>query len=130
DLAQLGMNVSIVPLESRSVLDRVFKTHDYDACVLGLVSGDTDPNPEMNVWLSTGTMHLWNLVEHHPVSSWEAEIDRLMREQSTSLNLEKRKRIYDRVQLLVEENLPLICIVSPDVLVGAKANLGNFKPTI
>lgn len=130
DLAQLGMNVNVVPLEPRSVTDRVFKTHDYDACVLGLVSGDTDPNPEMNVWLSSGSMHLWNLVEHQSVSSWEAEIDHLMREQSTRLDLQERKRAYDRVQLLVEENLPLICIVSPNVLVGGKTNLGNFKPTI
>jgi peptide/nickel transport system substrate-binding protein len=130
DLAQLGMDVNVIPLESRSVVDRVFKTHDYDACMLGLVSGDTDPNPEMNVWLSGGSMHLWNLVERQPESPWEAEIDRLMREQSTRLNLQERKGLYDRVQLLVQENLPLICIVSPDVLVGGKSDLGNFTPTI
>jgi peptide/nickel transport system substrate-binding protein len=130
DLAQLGMDVNVIPLEPRSVVDRVFNTHDYDACMLGLVSGDTDPNPEMNVWLSNGSMHLWNLAERQPDSPWEAEIDRLMREQSTTLNLPQRKRLYDRVQLLVQENLPLTCIVSPDVLVGGKSDLGNFRPTI
>ena len=98
--------------------------------MLGLVSGDTDPNPEMNVWLSGGSMHLWNLVERQPELPWEAEIDRLMREQSTRLNLKARKRLYDRVQVLVQENLPLICIVSPDVLAGGKSDLGNFTPTI
>jgi peptide/nickel transport system substrate-binding protein len=130
DLAQLGMSVEVVPLESRSVIERVFKTHDYDACVLGLVSGDTDPNPEMNVWLSGGSMHLWNLLESKPESAWESEIDHLMRQQSTTLQFEQRKRLYDRVQLLVQENLPLICIVSPDVLIGGKNQLGNFKPTV
>ena len=130
DLAQLGMKAQVVPLESHSVVDRVFKTHDYDACLLGLVSGDTDPNPEMNVWLSNGSMHLWNLGEHHPEWPWEAEMDRLMREQVTTLNFQRRKRLYDRVQLLVEQNLPLICIVSPDVLVGARIGLSNFSPAI
>jgi peptide/nickel transport system substrate-binding protein len=129
DLAQLGMKVDVVPLESRSLVDRVFKTHDYDACMLGLVSGDADPNPEMNVWLVTGSMHVWNLVEHQP-EPWEAEIDRLMREQATTLSFQERKRLYDRVQLLVEENLPIICIVSPDVLVGGRNALGNFNPVI
>ncbi len=129
DLTQLGINVNLVPLESRSLVDRVFKTHDYDACMLGLVSGDADPNPEMNVWLVGGSMHLWNLTKHQP-EPWEAEIDRLMRQQSTTLNFQKRKRLYDQVQELVEEDLPLICIVSPDVLVGCKNGLGNFNPTI
>jgi peptide/nickel transport system substrate-binding protein len=130
DLAKLGMNVQVVPLEFHSVVDRVFKTHDYDACLLGLISGDADPNPEMNVWLSNGSMHLWNLGERHPETPWEAEIDRLMRKQATTLNFEVRKRLYDRVQLLIEEYLPLICVVSPDVLVGAKTGLGNFRPAI
>ncbi len=53
-----------------------------------------------------------------------------MHEQSTRLNLKERKRLYDRVQVLVQENLPLICIVSPDVLAGGKSDLGNFTPTI
>jgi len=130
DLAELGMQVQVVRLESRSLLDRVFTSHDYEACVLGLVSGDADPNPEMNVWLSNGSMHLWNLVERQPEWPWEAEIDHLMRQQATTLNLAERKRLYDRVQLLVGENLPLICIVSPNVLVGGKSDLGNFNPTV
>lgn len=130
DLAQLGMDVHVVPLEFHSVLDRVFKTHDYDSCVLGLVSGDADPNPEMNVWLSSGSMHLWNLGEIRPESPWEAEIDRLMDEQATTLDFQTRKRLYDRVQLLVEEDLPIICVVSPDVLVGSKSGLGNFNPAV
>jgi ABC-type transport system substrate-binding protein len=41
-----------------------------------------------------------------------------------------RKRFYDRVQQLVAENLPMIPILSPNVLVGAKASLGNFRPAI
>ena len=130
DLAELGMQVQVVRLESRSLLDRVFNSHDYEACVLGLVSGDADPNPEMNVWLSNGSMHLWNLVERQPEWPWEAEIDHLMRQQATTLNFAERKRLYDRVQLLVGENLPLICIVSPNVLVGGKSDLGNFNPTV
>lgn len=130
DLAQLGMQVQVVRLESRSLLDRIFTSHDYEACVLGLVSGDADPNPEMNVWLSNGSMHLWNLAERQPEWPWEAEIDHLMRQQATTLIFADRKRLYDRVQLMVAENLPLICIVSPNVLVGAKSDLGNFSPTV
>jgi ABC-type transport system substrate-binding protein len=53
-----------------------------------------------------------------------------MREQMITVNYEKRKRMYDRVQQLVWENLPLICLVSPNVLVGATQRLGNFHPAL
>jgi len=128
DLSQLGMRVQIVPLEFGALMNRAFETYDYEACVLGLLGSDADPNPERNVWLLDGGMHLWKLHRTTPPTPWEAEIDRLMRQQLTTLNYEARKRLYDRVQQLVAENLPLICLVSPHVLVGAKTSLGNFRP--
>ncbi len=60
---------------------------------------------------------------------WEAEIDRWMKQQFTMLEYRARKRLYDRVQEVVA-NLPLICLASPNILVGAKSNLGNFRPAI
>ncbi|HUK31678.1 MAG TPA: ABC transporter substrate-binding protein, partial [Candidatus Acidoferrum sp.] len=42
DLRQLGMRLTIVPLESRALLSRVLDSGDYEACVLGLASGDAD----------------------------------------------------------------------------------------
>ena len=59
---------------------------NYEACILGLVSGDADPNPEMNVWLSSGGSHLWNPNQPKPTTAWEAEIDGLMRQQMITLD--------------------------------------------
>jgi len=130
DLSQLGMNIHVLPLEFRALLDRLFQTHDYEACILGLGNSDVDPNPEMNVWLSSGGTHLWNPGQSRPATPWEAEMDSLMHEQLSTLDFSKRKRLYDRVQELVATSLPVICIASPDILVGAKTGLGNFRPTI
>jgi ABC-type transport system substrate-binding protein len=55
-------------------------------------------------------------------------MDRLMQQQLTTVQYKERKQRYDRVQLLVAENLPIICLATPNILVGAKANLGNFRP--
>jgi len=128
DLAKLGMRVHVVPLEFRALTDRVFHTFAYEACLLGLVSGDADPNPEMNVWILGGGTHLWNLSQSRASAQWESEIDGLMRRQLTTLDYHQRKKLYDRVQQLVAEDLPLICLVSPNILVGAKENLENFQP--
>jgi peptide/nickel transport system substrate-binding protein len=130
DLSKLGMNVHVVPLEFRAVLDRVFQTYDYEAAVMGLGGGDADPNPEMNVWLSSGGTHLWHLGETKPATEWEGQIDQLMKQQMVELKYSRRKHIYDQVQQIIAANLPYIFLATPDILVGAKKNLANFKPAI
>jgi len=97
---------------------------------MALASGDVDPNGEINVWLSSGPTHLWRLGQAQPATPWEKEIDEAMRRQLVTLDPKERKRLYDRVQELVAENLPLIPLISPNVLVGAKAELGNFRPAV
>jgi peptide/nickel transport system substrate-binding protein len=130
DLSKLGMNVHVVPLEFRAVLDRVFQTYDYEASIMALGGGDADPNPEMNVWLSSGGTHLWHLGEAKPATDWEAAIDRLMQDQMVRLNYKQRKHLYDQVQEVVAANVPFIFLATPDILVGAKKSLGNFQPAI
>jgi peptide/nickel transport system substrate-binding protein len=130
DLSQLGMRVHVVPLEFQAVMARIFDSYDYEAAVLGLVSGDADPNPEINVWTSGGATHLWALTEKPPVTEWQAEINRLMQAQTAILDYRKRKRAYDRVQELVAQFDPVICMVSPHVLVGVKNAVGGFKPAV
>jgi peptide/nickel transport system substrate-binding protein len=130
DLKQLGMRVQVVPLEFRSLVDRVMQTKQYEACVLGLVSFDADPNSDMNVWLSSGATHLWSPSQAHPATSWEAEIDHLMQEQLTVMGSEQRKRLYDRVQEILAEFQPMIFLASPDILVAARKTIGNLHPAV
>lgn len=130
DLRALGMQVTIVPLEFRAIVDRVLRSYDYDAAILGLGGGDVDPNTEMNVWLSSGNNHLWRPRQAAPATSWEAEIDQLMRDQLVTRDRRHRKSLYDQVQAIVASELPLIGLVSPNILVGADARLGNFRPSI
>lgn len=130
DLSQLGMNVHVVSLEFHAMVDRLLNSHDYEAALMGLASGDADPTAEMNVWMSNGDTHLWHPNESKPATLWEAEIDRLMQQQLVTLDYAKRKIIYDRVQEIIAENLPVICLVSPNILVGASDRVGNFQPAI
>lgn len=130
DLQQLGMRVQLVPLELRSLIDRITQTKEYDACVLGIASFDADPNSDLNVWLSSGGMHLWNPSQAHPATPWEAEIDRLMGQQLATINPTLRKKLYDRVQEILAENQPMIFLASPHILTGAKNSIGNFHPAV
>lgn len=130
DLKQLSMHVQVVPMEFRSLLDRVTQTKEYEACILGLVSFDADPTPDLNVWLSSGGTHLWNPSQTHPATPWEAEIDRLMEQQVGIPGYEQRKKLYDRVQEILAENQPMIFLATPHILAGAKNTIGNFHPAV
>jgi peptide/nickel transport system substrate-binding protein len=130
DLKQLGMDVQVVPMEFRALVDRILNTKDYEAALMNLVNGDVDPTPEMNLWLSSGETHLWDLGETKPATPWEAELDRLMEAQMTTNNAAERKKLYDRVQEIVAQNLPFVFLVSPNILVAAQSTVGNFRPAI
>ena len=130
DLSHLGMQVHVVPLEFRAMIDRVFQSFDYDAAIMGLGGGDADPNPEMNVWTFNGTSHLWHMGETQPATGWERELDQLMQQQMDTLDYVKRKQLYDRAQQLIAENLPFIFLGTPNLLAGATARVGNFHPAV
>jgi peptide/nickel transport system substrate-binding protein len=130
DLSHIGMQVHVVPLEFRAMIDRVFQSFDYDAAIMGLGGGDADPNPEMNVWAFSGTSHLWHLGETKPATDWERELDQLMQQQMVTLDYAKRKQLYDRAQQLIAENLPFVFLGSPNILAGANARVGNFHPAV
>ena len=130
DLSQLGMTVQVVPLDFHAMVDRLQSSYNYEAAVMSLVSGDADPTSEMNVWLSNGETHLWHPNQAKPATPWESEMDGLMEKQLVTLDYAKRKQLYDRVQEIVAEELPVICLVSPNILVGAANRVGNFRPAI
>jgi ABC-type transport system substrate-binding protein len=73
---------------------------------------------------------LWDVTRKQPGSEWQAELDRLMNAQLTATNYADRKRIYDRVQQVVAEHLPIISLASPNVLVGAKSGLRGLRPGV
>ena len=129
DLKQVGITVPIASLEFRTMMDRIFDTYNYEVAVMTLASGDIDPNSERNVWTVNGSTHLWNL-SGKATESWENEIDELMRRQLVTLSFGERRRLYDRVQDLVTSNLPIICLASPHVLVGAAGSVRNLRPSI
>jgi peptide/nickel transport system substrate-binding protein len=134
DLDRVGIRMRLLPMEFGAMMDAVLQTRTFDAALWGLASGDADPNSEMNVWSSDGTLHVWNLKSPHaprqPLDSWEMEVDRLMAAQMTTLNVKARKATYDRVQQLVSANLPLVFLASPHVLAAGDRNLGNFEPSV
>jgi ABC-type transport system substrate-binding protein len=53
-----------------------------------------------------------------------------MQQQLVTLDARERKRLYDRVQAIVAENVPFVFLATPHILVGARSDLGNFQPAV
>lgn len=130
DLAKIGVKMTIATLDFPSLLERMNRTLDYDACLLGLVNVDLDPNEQMNVWLSSSSMHSWNPKQAKPETAWEAEIDRLMRAQAAQLDARKRKAAFDRVQEIVAEQAPIIYLVNKNALSAVSPAVSNAQPVV
>lgn len=128
DLAAIGMRVNVVTLDFSSLIGRITRSLNYEACLLGLVNNDLDPNSQMSVWLSSGHNHQWNPAEKKPATAWEAEIDRLMRAQAATLDVNRRKQYVDRVQQIVWKQEPFIYLVNKDALVAVSPDLHNVQP--
>jgi peptide/nickel transport system substrate-binding protein len=135
DLAKIGINVTVAPLEFGSLIDRITRSYAYDACLLGLVNVDPDPNGQMNVWLSSGGSHQWNPGQAAPETPWEAEIDKLMRAQSSTLDQKKRRASFDRVQEIIAAQAPFVYLITKNALVAVHSSVGNvavspFRPQL
>ena len=130
DLQKIGVKLNIATLDFPSVLERMSRTFDYDACLLGLVNVDLDPNMQMPVWLSSSEMHQWNPKETKPETAWEAEIDKLIRLQASEMDPRKRKAAFDRVQQIVHEQAPIIYLVHKNALSAVSPSVRNAQPVV
>jgi peptide/nickel transport system substrate-binding protein len=84
----------------------------------------------MNVWLSSASNHQWYPSQKQPATPWEAEIDRLMQAQASTVNREKRKVLFDKVQEIVWEQAPFIYLANKNSLSALSPNLQNAAPAM
>lgn len=128
DLSEIGISMKVVTLDFPSLFERITRTFDYDACLLGLVNTDLDPNSQLTVWLSSGENHQWNPNQKTPATPWEAEIDKLMREQASSPSERLRKAKFDRVQEIVAEQQPFLYLVNKNALSAISPDVIGASP--
>ena len=130
DLKALGIEVTVVALDFPALIERLMHTQDYEACLLGLENVDPDPNAMMNIWLSSSENHQWDPSEKTPATPWEAEIDRAMNLQASSLKDAERKQAVDRVQQIVADQQPFIYLVYPNALYAVSSHLKGVQPAV
>ena len=130
DLGKIGVKVNVVTLDFPSLIERIAQKFNYEAAILGFQNVDLDPNGQMNIWLSSAENHAWNPQQKGPETSWEAEIDHLMRAQASSADPKKRKEAFDRVQEIAAEQAPFIYLVNKNALSAVSTSVEGASPVI
>jgi peptide/nickel transport system substrate-binding protein len=130
DLSGIGIKLNVVTLDFPSLIERITRTFDYEACLLGLVNDELDPNAQMTLWLSSADSHQWNPSQKTPATAWEAEIDKLMRAQASTLDPKKRKEDFDKVQSIAWQQEPFIYLVNKNALSAVSPALRNAHPVV
>jgi len=130
DLSGIGIKLNVVTLDFPSLIERITDTFDYEACLLGLVNDELDPNAQMTVWLSSADSHQWNPSQKTPATAWEAEIDKLMRAQASTLDPKKRKADFDKVQEIAWQQEPFIYLVNKNALSAVSPAVHNAHPVV
>jgi peptide/nickel transport system substrate-binding protein len=128
DLGKLGVRLNVVTLDFPSLIDRISRSFDYEACLLGFVNDDMDPNSQMNVWLSSASNHQWNPNQKSPATEWEAKMDRLMTAQASVSDPKKRKASFDEVQGIVWDQAPFLYLVYKNSLSAVSVMVQNARP--
>lgn len=113
DWKKIGVRLTVVTLDFPSLIERITRTFNYEVAMLPLTNIGIDPSQQMNIWLSSSTMHSWNPNQTAPATAWEKEIDERMGEFTRSVRPQDRKAAFDRVQQIVSERVPFLYLVHP-----------------
>ncbi|MDP2391196.1 MAG: ABC transporter substrate-binding protein, partial [Acidobacteriota bacterium] len=129
DLRPLGIAVDVVALEQVTLCERKFKG-DLDAIAFFISFSNLDPAMTPDFWLSSGSAHIWNIGQASPATEWEKQIDDLMQKVMSGTDQAERKQVFDQVQQIFAENLPVIYFVAPRMYMGVSSRVGSMSPTI
>ena len=65
-----------------------------------------------------------------PATEWEKEIDRLMTEQASTIEMARRKTIFNDVQRIFAENLPVLYFAAPRLYYAHSVRLRGVVPSV
>jgi peptide/nickel transport system substrate-binding protein len=134
DLSQIGITVDFTPIAFNVLVDKLSNSLDWEAHIIGFTGGN-EPNGGANLWFPDGNLHLFNQkpqpgrppIQGRIIADWEAEIGDLYIEGAKELDLEKRKKIYNKTQQLAVEYLPLIYLVNPYSLAAVRNRIEGVE---
>jgi peptide/nickel transport system substrate-binding protein len=95
-----------------------------------VLQSDLDPGANLDLWLSSGGAHFWNLAQKTPATEWEKQIDALMLEQASTVDQARRKALFNDVQRIFAENLPVLYFAAPRLFYAHSMRVTGVVPSV
>lgn len=118
ELAQININVEVEQLEKATWSDNLDNVNFEMA--LGTLNWADTNNMVTYLYHSQGTFN-WDHVYSNP------EMDAMIDEASRILDAGERTELYQRIVALGHEELPIICLLFPNEIVGANKNISGIE---
>jgi peptide/nickel transport system substrate-binding protein len=117
-LKRIGITMEIENVEYAIWIKR-WQAHDFDM-TMNSTPGYADPDVAFFRALHSTKGQNWN--------SWSVpELDALLEEGRRTMDPKKRKEIYDRVQIMILENVPHLWLYSADLIDFTQATVKGFR---
>jgi len=121
-LSKVGIRVNLRIIEWAAFLSQFIDRRDFDATLLGWISG---PDPNLfNVWHSSKTGE----GELNFITFKNEEADRMLEMGVGTFDRGERKKYYDRLQEILAEEQPYTFLFVPDELPIIHARFRNVQP--
>jgi peptide/nickel transport system substrate-binding protein len=129
NLSDIGIDLKITYVEGSLVMQKVTNTFDYEFTLMGWgdQAGEVDPSGNDAMFRSTGEDHFWHIREKSPVTPWEKQVDDLMDASERTFDPAERHHIFNEIQEIYSEELPLLFVVTPHEFEGIKDKWQNVK---
>ena len=129
ELAKIGIGLDVAPLEFGTMIERMLSSN-YDAMYYRVLATALDPAMNPDMWMSTGSAHFWHLGQKAPATEWEGQIDALMLEQTRTIDQARRRELFDQVQRIFAENLPVVHVVAPRLYYAHSTRVTGATPSV
>ena len=130
ELKKIGVTVDVVTLDGLALIERFARTRQYEAVYFTVSKTDTDPAVNLDFWASYGGAHIWNFAQKTPATDWERRIDELIVRQIGAADPTERKRLYDQIQEIFADHLPMVYFAAPRIFVASSVRMINVTPAL
>jgi peptide/nickel transport system substrate-binding protein len=124
---KVGVDITFKPGDFNTMVTALTSTYDWEGIVIGLTGG-VDPISAANVFPSSGNLHMVEPNQKQPRRDWEKDVDKWWDYANLTLDENKRKEGFQKIQEIWLQELPWIYTTNEAAIYGYRNTIGNAKP--
>ncbi|HBW35193.1 ABC transporter substrate-binding protein [Desulfosporosinus sp. BICA1-9] len=121
-LSEIGLDVKIQPLEYATMKEEM-KSGNHNLVRLQQGLSNSEPFTIFNRFMLTSGDHNKN----YSLGYNNSEVEKLMKEAAATLDMEKRKEIYNQIQQISSEDFPVIPLFNDVTLMAYSTKLTGYE---